>query len=253
MEHSSNISAIYENNKKNNKEKIQFFDFLMYSAKSEISVTELQSLFYWIGITECFIFLVSFALFISYPRQFGWLLFFITHVVRAVVGFLLLKYMPKTATVIDQLKNTENSSLSDINNQIIQSYKKLLEVNANRVRKLMFIYWIFTVIDIIEDMIIFFSLLATWGNITYNFKNIVTLVAISILFICNFSMVEWFFSIKVQFPPEIIKVINLSIFGELKRLKNIIGRKISNETNVEVQQNANNINNNGNNIPYQQP
>lgn len=252
MDHSSNIQAIYERNKKNNKEKIQFFDFLMYSAKSEISITELQSLFYWVGITECFIFLISFALFISYPSQFGWLLFFITHVLRAVVGFLLLNYMPKTAVVINQLKNSENSSLTDINNQIIQSYKQLLEVNGNRVRQLMFVYWIFTVINVIEDMVIFFSLLGTWGDIIYNFKNIVTLVAICILFLCNFSMVEWFFSIKAQFPPEIMKVINLSIFGELKRLKNIIGRKTITEVNVEVQQNAN-INNNNNNIPYQQP
>ena len=174
MDHSSNIQAIYERNKKNNKEKIQFFDFLMYSAKSEISITELQSLFYWVGITECFIFLISFALFISYPSQFGWLLFFITHVLRAVVGFLLLNYMPKTAVVINQLKNSENSSLTDINNQIIQSYKQLLEVNGNRVRQLMFVYWIFTVINVIEDMVIFFSLLGTWVYIIYNFKNMVT-------------------------------------------------------------------------------
>ena len=50
---------IYEKNKKSNKEKIQFFDFLIYCTKSEISIQEVQLNFYWIGILEIFIFILN--------------------------------------------------------------------------------------------------------------------------------------------------------------------------------------------------
>ena len=68
-------NAIYEKNKNVNKEKIQFYNFLTYCTKSEISIQEVQLIFYWIGIIECFTFFLSFCLFCSYPKQFWFILF----------------------------------------------------------------------------------------------------------------------------------------------------------------------------------
>lgn len=176
------ISAIYEKNKQTNKEKIDFWNFLMYSTKAEISITQLQMKLFWVGILEIFMFLVSFALVISYPKQLAWLLFLITHVIRGVMGLLLLCYTPKTSTVIEQLKDYESLSLNDIYNSIISSYKSLLSVNGKKIKTLMVVYWVFTGINVLEDLILFFCLIGNWGRITYNFKNIVSLVVIAVLF-----------------------------------------------------------------------
>ncbi len=61
---------IYEKNKKSNKEKIQYYDFLFYCTKIEIIIQEVQLHFYWIGILEIFIFILSFILFSFSPKQF---------------------------------------------------------------------------------------------------------------------------------------------------------------------------------------
>ena len=154
----------------------------MYSTKAEISITQLQMKLFWVGILEIFMFLVSFALVISYPKQLAWLLFLITHVIRGVMGLLLLCYTPKTSTVIEQLKDYESLSLNDIYNSIISSYKSLLSVNGKKIKTLMVVYWVFTGINVLEDLILFFCLIGNWGRITYNFKNIVSLVVIAVLF-----------------------------------------------------------------------
>ena len=54
--------------------------------------------------------------------------------------------------------------------------------NEPRIRPSMYAYWIITVIDFLIDIIIFFVLLHEWGDKTYNFRNIATLVLIVLLF-----------------------------------------------------------------------
>ena len=98
------------------------------------------------------------------------------------MGLLLLCYTPKTASVIEQLQNYESLSLNEIYNSIIASYKALLNVNRKKIKTLMVVYWIFTGINVLEDLILFFCLIGNWGKKTYNFKNIISLVVIAVLF-----------------------------------------------------------------------
>lgn len=174
--------SIYEKNKSNNKEKIKFFEFLMYSTKSEIAISDLQNTLYWIGITECFVFLLGISLLISYAKQFWSFIFFIFHVLRAVVGFYWLITLPKTQKVIEDLSNYESLSIEEINQQIIKSYKGLVSASETKLRKIIIIYWGLTFLDMLIDLIIFFVLLADWGDIDYGAKNLISLVIIFILF-----------------------------------------------------------------------
>lgn len=187
-------SNLLAKNLKVNKEKIEFWKFLMYSTKAEVHIHEFQSLVYWVSIMECFLFVVALALFISHPIMFAILWCFITHLVRAVLGFLLLSLMPTTHDVIENIKEFGDSSIGDIENQILLEYKKLLNSNEGKMKPVLIAYFIFTIIDIIIDNVIFFFLLQKWTNIEYNFQNIIVLVMI-VCFFCmnslyNFS-VQW--------------------------------------------------------------
>ena len=76
------------------------------------------------------------------------------------------------------------------------------------------------------------------------------------MFLCNFSACEWFLSMGTTFPPEMYNVIKTTAFGEIKKLKDMIGEKFpkrqSNNNNVEIQGSAN-ANNNNNNVEYNHP
>ena len=173
---------IYEKNKELNKQRIGFFTFLMNSAKGEIAFDEFQKILFWNGIFDLFLFFICFCLFCSKASQFWRNIFFVGHAVRGVVSMLILKYLPTSSTVIQNLDNFENESLQEIHNKIYEEYKKLLIQNERQIRPSMYAYWIITVIDFLIDIIIFFVLLHEWGDKTYNFRNIATLILIVLLF-----------------------------------------------------------------------
>ena len=173
---------IYEKNKELNKQRIGFFTFLMNSAKGEFAFDEFQKILFWNGIFDLFLFFICFCLFCSKASQFWRNIFFVGHAVRGVVSMLILKYLPTSSTVIQNLDNFENESLQEIHNKIYEEYKKLLIQNERKIRPSMYAYWIITVIDFLIDIIIFFVLLYEWGDKEYNFRNITTLIIIVLLF-----------------------------------------------------------------------
>ena len=185
-ENNINISPterkIYEKNKELNKQRIGFFTFLMNSAKGEIAFDRFQNILFWNGILDMFLFFICFCLFCSYASQFWRNIFFVGHAVRGVISVLILKYLPTTSTVIQNLENFGDESLQVIHNKIYEEYKRLLMQNERRIRPSMYAYWIITIIDFLIDVIIFFVLLHEWGDKEYNFRNIATLIIIVLLF-----------------------------------------------------------------------
>ena len=178
----STEQKIYDKNRELNKQRIGFFTFLMNSTKGEMAFDGFQKVLYWNGILDIFLFIISFCLFLSYPSQFWRNIFFVLHAVKGVISLFILKNLPTTSSVIEGLDNFENESLPAIHEKIFSEYKKLLLQNEKRIRSLMYTYWIITVIDFLIDIIIFFVLLHEWGDSDYNFRNIATLIVISILF-----------------------------------------------------------------------
>ena len=173
---------IYEKNRELNKQRIGFFTFLMNSTKGEMAFDEFQKVLYWNGILDLFLYFICFCLFLSYASQFWRNIFFIGHAARGVVSILILKYLPMTSSVIQNLENFENEPLPSIHNKIYEEYKRLLLQNERRIRPSMYAYWIITIIDFLIDVIIFFVLLHEWGDKDYNFRNIATLIIIVMLF-----------------------------------------------------------------------
>ena len=178
----SSERKIYQKNRELNKQRIGFFTFLMNSSKGEMVFDSFQKILFWNGIFDIFLFFICFCLFCSYASQFWRNIFLIGHAARGVVSILVLKYLPTTSSVIQNLENYENENLDVIHNKIYEEYKKLLMQNEPRIRPSMYAYWIITVIDFLIDIIIFFVLLHEWGDKTYNFRNIATLILIVLLF-----------------------------------------------------------------------
>ena len=179
---SSTERKIYEKNKELNKQRIGFFTFLMNSSKGEMVFDNFQKILFWNGIFDIFLFFICFCLFCSYASQFWRNIFFVGHAVRGVISILILKYLPTTSSVIENLQNFENESLPVIHNKIYEEYKRLLMQNEPKIRPSMYAYWITTIINFLIDIIIFFVLLHEWGDKDYNFRNIATLIIIVLLF-----------------------------------------------------------------------
>ena len=173
---------IYEKNRELNKQRIGFFTFLINSTKGEMAFDEFQKVLFWNGIFDLFLFFICFCLFLSYASQFWRNIFFCGHAIRGIISLLILKYLPTTSSVIENLINFENETLAAIHNKIFEEYRRLLVQNEGKIRPSMYGYWILTIIDFLIDIIIFSVLLHEWGDKEYNFRNIATLILIVLLF-----------------------------------------------------------------------
>ena len=186
---SPSVKQIYIKNRELNKERIGFFTFLLNSSKAEMLFDRFQNILFWNSLYDIFLFFICFCLFCSYASQFWPNIFFIGHAIRGVISILILKRLPTSANIIKNLDNFENESLQAIHNKIYEEFKKLLKQNENKIRLLIYTYWIITVIDFLIDIIIFFVLLHNWGKKEYNFRNIATLIIIVLLFGKNLFLI----------------------------------------------------------------
>jgi hypothetical protein len=181
---SINITDIYSKNKNINNEKINFFRFLMYTTKAEHMIEEFQDLLYWVSIFEGFLFIICILLFIMYPSIFSPFWAFITHAIRSILGFIILKRIPSTHLVIENLNNFEDKSIQEIENQILDNYRTLIANNEGRLKIITIVYFIFTIINIIIDNILFFFLTNQWSKFEVELYNLIGLIVI-VAFFCN--------------------------------------------------------------------
>ena len=177
-------NSIYSKNLQNNKEKLSFFSFLMYSTKAEVYICEFYMLLFWVSLLEIFLYLIGLALFISSPHDFSEFWAFTTHLIRAILGLILLKRLPNSSTVIEEVKEFEQSTVEDVQGRILETFKNILTNNKHRLRPLIIAYFVFTIIDILIDNIIFFFLLDKWADNEYSLDNIIALVLI-VAFFCK--------------------------------------------------------------------
>jgi hypothetical protein len=136
---------IYQKNKEKNIEKFTFFNFLIYNTKIESHLEILQSYLFWVGILEYFVWLVLLALFISSPSKMGIIWIFLYHNARATVGLFIVKFMPKTHSVIENLRDYENSSLEDIQKSMEDNYLTLIHESERVLRPLLITYTVYKI------------------------------------------------------------------------------------------------------------
>ena len=56
------------------------------------------------------------------------------------------------------------------------------------------------------------------------------------LLVCDFFFVDWFFALKINYPPDVSESIYNSVYGEIKYIKEFINKKkIENEQNQKVE------------------
>jgi hypothetical protein len=183
-------------------------------------------------LLEIVLFIFALLLFISDTEQFAIFWTFTTHVIRAAIGLILLKRFPDTHNLIEDLGDSEESTIQDIEAAIIQKYRNILSNNESRLKPVLIAYLIFTIIDILVDNIIFFFLLEKWRDSVYMYENYFSLILIVTFFLCNGVYFSWIGSIKLNFPPIIFSPIKLALFGWFSSLKDRIRIIFSRNSNI---------------------
>jgi len=178
----NHLNLLKEKNKKINIDKIGFFKFLIYSTKAEIHINSFKDLLFWISLLEIFLYILSILLFISSPSNFYLFWTFTTHCVRGVIGLVVLFRIPDSHLAVENIESFDSSSIETLQEQMVTNYFKLLQDNESRIKPLLIVYFVFTIINIIADNVIFFFLLMKWNDQEYSLANIIALFLIVVFF-----------------------------------------------------------------------
>ncbi len=176
------LTLLKEKNKKINIDKIGFFKFLIYSTKAEIHINSFKDLLYWISLLEIFLYILSILLFISSPSNFYIFWTFTTHCVRGVVGLIVLFRIPDSYLAVENIENFDSTSIETLQEQMATNYFNILQENESRIKPLLIVYFTFSVINIIVDIVIFFYLLSKWNDQEYSLANIIALLIIVVFY-----------------------------------------------------------------------
>lgn len=168
-------------NKTQNEEKYLFFKFLLNVTKGEIIINDFISNLFWVSILELFLFIIGIVLYASSPSEFDLFWTFATHVLRAIIGFWLLNKLPRTHILVEELNEIENLGIIEIENEILHKMRRIMN-ESSCVKILLVFYFVFTIINIIIDNIVFFVLQQRWMHTEYALENIIALVIIVTFF-----------------------------------------------------------------------
>lgn len=124
--------------------------------KSELFMFDLQSVMFWGSIIELSMFMLGFILFCSVPGLMSLIWLHIFHIPRAVVGFLLLKRLPRSHDIIDQVHLPgEHYSLDQLTKSLKESVTKIFIDYTESCKCLLLTYCVFTLIAICFDFVQF--------------------------------------------------------------------------------------------------
>lgn len=143
---------------------LQFYKFLFYSMKTEIKVHEFYDLVRFSNQTEISLWILSLVLYFNSPPNFTnvfvWL--HIIHIVRGIIGFIILIKLPRSYMVVEAMKNIpekemETKLFNDIARGII---KEIVIDPMQKMKGWLIVYFILTFINFVFDVIDFLFILS---------------------------------------------------------------------------------------------
>ena len=222
----------------------KLFKFILYTTKVEIKFNSLIRLIYNTSIFEITLWIVGFTLFIASPKDMYLIWFLIVHIAKGILGMILLKRMPKTFEILEnvaQNPNFDESKIIDlIEMEIKDSFLNKWEQNKN----LFFFYLISNYINLAIDVIIFIAQVFAFGKDEWLLMQTCMIFTILIFIITDVIYFLWYLTLQFTFPPEIMNPIKKAVSGSIGDLSKLFKDKMSFMRGPR----NNNIDNNNNDI-----
>lgn len=200
------------------------------AVKVEYLMMELMSNMMWGSIIESGIFLVLIFLFIEDSQEMGAIWPFLPHLVRAVVGILILKGLPKTHDIIKtaSFPADEKMDIDMIFELLTRAARDALDHFTSSTKKLLHAYFGLTTLCFVIDMFSFLVFFNRFGsNMESAYADISLLVSSTSLFVLDIYYIAWVVSLEKRVPAYISNSVTKAAFGGLDSMYQALGDKIA--------------------------
>ena len=259
MEETSNLTnsrlsqenKLYLKNKVSNQGKIETITFINILTKIEMKFQTLQGLLFWYSILEIFNFLFSMILFISSSKNMKKIWFFLPHIPKAIIGFFILKKLPKTHEILNKI--TIGEDLNKLEEEIKLTFIEYMKSKKSSIKKLLGFYFLLNTICITFDCVLFCVIAPDFGERGKEEKFFMLILFDLIFIFIDFIYFSFFSSFKYTFAKKENEAIKRALIGFFSQLRegiatgfNKIAKKITRTSSSQNNTERNDDNNNNN-------
>ena len=227
---SDNIESNQPSGLKKKNRTLQYYKFLFYSMKTELKLHDFIKLVRSSNAGEISLWVISLFLYASTPKDFPklsdgekstsykniFIWFHLFHVVRALLGIILIRTFPTSNEVMNVLESFSDSKLeTTLFNDLIRETIFFNITEKIKPKKVpIFIYVILTLTNFVFDMVDFLIILSALSGAKPEAKVVLlTYLMIAVLYIIiDLSYVFWAGQLSYVFPEEYLKPID-SLFN----------------------------------------
>ena len=245
-------NQLFLKNKSSNQGKIETLTFINMMTKIEMKFQTLQGLLFWYSILEIFNFLFSMILFISSSKNMKKIWFFLPHIPKAIIGFFILKKLPKTHEILNKI--TIGEDLNKLEEDIKITFIEYMKSKKGSIKKLLGFYFLLNTICITFDCVLFCVIAPDFGERGKEEKFFMLILFDLIFIFIDFIYFSFFSSFKYTFAKKENEAIKRALIGFFSQLRegiatgfNKIAKKI---TRTSSSQNNTERNNDNNNNPF---
>ena len=245
-------NKLYLKNKNSNQGRIETITFINIMTKIEMKFQTLQGLLFWYSILEIFNFLFSMILFISSSKNMKKIWFFLPHIPKAIIGFFILKHLPKTHEILNKI--TIGEDLNKLEEEIKLTFIEYMKSKKSSIKKLLGFYFLLNTICITFDCVLFCVIAPDFGERGKEEKFFMLILFDLIFIFIDFIYFSFFSSFKYTFAKKENEAIKRALIGFFSQLRegiatgfNKIAKKI---TRTSSSQNNTERNNDNNNNPF---
>ena len=146
----------------------KLFKFILLTAKVEIKFNSLIKLIYNTCLYEIILWVLTFFLYLSSPKDMYYTWILLVHIIKAFLGFILLNKMPKTFDIIENVAKNPNFDEDKMTFMGIDLIKKEIKetfiVKWEESKCIFLIYLIVTIMCFGIDFILCITQLINFGK-----------------------------------------------------------------------------------------
>ena len=204
----------------------ELFKFILITTKVEIKFNSLIRLIYNTSLYELFSWVITFCLFLTSPKDMYYTWILTVHILKAVLGLILLNKMPKTFEIIENIAKNPNFSEDKIIDLIKKEIKETFLIKWGENKGKFLAYLIITIICFAIDFILCITQIIEFGKNEWLLRQACMLFFLFIFITMDVIYFIWFFTLQFSLPEDIISSVRKAIIGSIDDLKIYVNNKL---------------------------
>ena len=191
-----------------------------------LNYKHLIRLIYNTSLYELFSWVITFCLFLTSPKDMYYTWILTVHILKAVLGLILLNKMPKTFEIIENIAKNPNFSEDKIIDLIKKEIKETFLIKWGENKGKFLAYLIITIICFAIDFILCITQIIEFGKNEWLLRQACMLFFLFIFITMDVIYFIWFFTLQFSLPEDIISSVRKAIIGSIDDLKIYVNNKL---------------------------